>query len=211
MVGQLPLRTSGPQFPLIASPFPEFVAPRLATYRNKITHHADVVLLCECGVIGVGFLEDVDCLLQPILSLESFFQCQSPYACIIGTPTTDITTSPTSTESLSPTPSHHYREAQHLQVALRHGAHTPMVLDHLHSPFSSNNTLKPEVRNHIARLLRTNVGAKEHAFVGGDLNSSVLTLDQHMGKGWDYDLQPNALHGDVAFGKGIQAEAIPAT
>ena len=171
-------------------------------------HHVDVMLLSECGVVEEGMGDEFRDLLQEICGPEFSVTCQSHYACIVRTSTIDITKEPCLTEPLCPLPNHEFRRSQYLQITLKSPtAYKPVEVYNLHSPSSFNRPLTPGVREQILRWISVNTAPR--ALVGGDLNTSVFSLENKLGKKWRYYFQLNHKHGDLSCGKGIVAESMP--
>ena len=136
--------------------------------------------------------------------------CQSHYACIIRTCRIDVAKEPSLIEALSPLADHVYRRCQHLQVTLKSQiAYEPIDVYNLHSPASKTCPLTSTVREQILRWLFINAGRR--ALVGGDLNTSLFSLETYLGKAWHLYFQPKHKHGDVSCGKGITAQSMPCT
>ena len=134
--------------------------------------------------------------------------CHSHYACIVRTSTIDITKEPSLTEALCPLPNHEYRRSQYLQITLKSPiAYKPIDVYNLHSPSSANRPLTAGIREQILRWMFVNTA--ERALVGGDLNTSVFSLEYQLGKAWQFYFQPNHKHGDLSCGKGIAAASVP--
>ena len=166
------------------------------------------MLLSECGVVEEGMGDEFRDLLLEICGPEFSVTCHSHYACIIRTSTIDITKEFSLTEPLCPLPNHEFRRSQYLQITLRGAtAYKPIEVYNLHSPSSTNRALRAGIREQSLRWMFVNTA--ERALVGGDLNTSVFSLECQLGKAWQYYFQPNHKHGDLSCGKGIVAESVP--
>ena len=63
------------------------------------------------------------------------------------------------------------------------------------------------LREQILHWLFVNTGRR--ALVGGNLNTSVFSLEAQLGVAWDCYFQPEHKHGDVSLGKRLRAESVP--
>ena len=155
------------------------------------------MLLSECGVVEEGLGDEFHDLLQKICGPEFSVTCHSHYACIVRTSTIDITKKASLTETLCPLPNHEYRRSQYLQITLKSPmAYKPIDVYNLHSPLSTNRPLTAGIREQILRWISVNTA--ERALVGGDLNTSVFSLEYQLGSAWHFYFQPNHRHCDLS-------------
>ena len=83
----------------------------------------------------------------------------------------------------------------------------PIDIINLHSPASAKHPLIPTVREHILQWLIDNTSSG--TIIGGDLNSSPMSLDNGLKKARDfrYLFEPNYKHGDIMLVRGLNAES----
>ena len=137
----------------------------------------DVLLLCECGEIGVGLpKQQWLAMLRRIVGDTYDIVHQSHYTCLVNKLTVKVLVPPELRGPLSPDPAHHYRMAQCLVVELKDSAGKPIQLVNVHSPACQKHPLTPSTREHICRWLGQNT--RSHVLIGGDLKSNLFSLDQ---------------------------------
>ena len=170
---------------------------------------ADVVLLSECGEVGIGLTPTLWLpLLRRICGPDFDVTHQGHYTSIVKRATMQITAEPSLRGPLTTAPNHAYRMCQHLQVVPKGSVGKPIDLYNCHSPASTRHPLLPQVRKDILEWFRQNMGPQ--AILGGHLNSSVLSLDDvfKVDRGIHYCYESDHLHGDVAIARGLQAASM---
>ena len=172
--------------------------------------NADVLLLSECGEVGIGLTVSLwMSMLRRICGPGFEITHQSHYTSIIRISTIDIKVAPSLQGPLTTLPNHAYRMCQHVQVFLKGSVGKPIDLYNCHSPSSRKHPLTATVRQNILQWFLQNMGPQ--AIIGGDLNSSLQSLDDAF-KGEPsihYCYEAGHLHGDLAIVKGLQAESMP--
>ena len=170
----------------------------------------DVLLLSECGEVDEGLTPNLWLpMIRRICGPGFDVTHQGHYTSIVKRATMQITAEPSLRGPLTTVPHHAYRMCQHLQVVLKGSGAKPIHLYNCHSPASSKHPLTPLVRRHILEWFLQNMGPQ--AILGGNLNSSVLSLDDVFkgDRGIHYCYESDHLHGDVAIARGLQAESMP--
>ena len=172
--------------------------------------NADVLLLSECGEIGIGlYSKHWDPMIRRIGGPGFHVTHQGHYTSIVKLATMQITAEPSLLGPLTTFRGHEYRKCQHLQVVLKDSVAKPIDIYNVHSPASKKHSLIPTVRRDILKWFRLNV--KSCALIGGDLNSSLPSLDdvfKHDPK-IHYCYEAGHLHGDLAIAKGLVADSMP--
>ena len=170
----------------------------------------DVLLLSECGEVGIG-LDPKQWLpmIRHICGPGYAVTHQSHYTSIIRKDTMEVTAEPSLQGPFTILPNHEYRMCQHLQVVVKGSAGKPIDIYFVHSPASRERRLVLTVREHVLQWFARNAGTQ--ALIGGDLNSSLPSLDagsKHQ-KAFFYLYEAGHLHGDLVTAKGIDAESTP--
>ena len=138
--------------------------------------NVDVLLLWECGEVGIGLNPKLwDPMIRRICGPGFSVTHQGHYTSIVKLATMQITAEPSLQGPLTTWVGHEYRMCQHLQVALKDSVAKPIDIYNVHSPASKKHPLIATVRQDILKWFRLNV--KSCALIGGDLNSSLPSLD----------------------------------
>ena len=171
---------------------------------------ADLVLLSECGEVGIGldpeqWLPMIGRICGPGFAVTH----QSHYTSIVRKDTMEVTAEPSLQGPLTILPNHEYRMCQHLQVVVKGSAGKPIDIYNVHSPASRERPLVLTVREHVLQWFARNAGTQ--ALIGGDLNSSLPSLDagfKHYPE-FHYCYEAGHLHGDLVIAKGLDAVSTP--
>ena len=121
----------------------------------------------------------------------------------------EVTAEPSLQGPLTILPNHEYRMCQHLQVVVKGSAGKPIDIYNVHSPASRERRLVLTVREHVLQWFARNAGTQ--ALIGGDLNSSLPSLDagfKHYPE-FHYCYEAGHLHGDLVIAKGLDAVSTP--
>jgi len=171
---------------------------------------ADLVLLSECGEVGIGldpeqWLPMIGRICGPGFAVTH----QSHYTSIVRKDTMEATAEPSLQGPLTILPNHEYRMCQHLQVVVKGSAGKPIDIYNVHSPDSGERPLVLTAREHVLQWFARNAGTQ--ALIGGDLNSSLPSLDagfKHYPE-FHYCYEAGHLHGDLVIAKGLDAVSTP--
>ena len=168
------------------------------------TYDPDGIFLCECGEIEEGFvgLPWME-MLRRILGRGYAIWHESHYTCILKTATVDVLMAPALRGPLSSMNNHAFRKCQHVQVQIKNSAAKPIDLFNVHSPASTKRPLPAFVREQILKWFLEHAG--HTALIGGDLNSSLPSLDAvfKADRAFQYCYEENHKHGDVVVAKGL--------
>ena len=162
------------------------------------------IFLCECGESGEGLPEqEWMALLRRVLGPQYTIWVGSEYTCILKLAVVNVVVPPGLRGPLSPSPNHAFRMCQHVQVSFRNSAEKPIDLFNVHAPSSKKRPLPAFVRAQMLEWFVEHSG--DRALIGGDLNSSLLTLDAgfHADPDIHYCYEENHKHGDVVVAKGL--------
>ena len=128
---------------------------------------ADLVLLSECGEVGIGldpeqWLPMIGRICGPGFAVTH----QSHYTSIVRKDTMEVTAEPSLQETLTILPNHEYRMCQHLQVVVKGSAGKPIDIYNVHSPASRERPLVLTAREHVLQWFARNAGTQ--TLIGGD-------------------------------------------
>ena len=173
-------------------------------------YSVDVLLFSECGEVGIGldpeqWLPMIGRICGPGFAVTH----QSHYTSIVRKDTMELTAEPSLQGPLTILPNHEYRMCQHLQVVVKGSAGKPIDIYNVHSPASRERPLVLTVREHVLQWFARNAGTQ--ALIGGDLNSSLPSLDagfKHYSE-FHYCYEAGHFHGDLVIAKGLDAVSTP--